>query len=55
MYGTFVNSMNEMKRIAYRKDHISHLDHLAEYKIRSAEMRAEKKRQREDYSYFYLV
>jgi hypothetical protein len=33
MYGTFVNSMNETKRIAYTKDHISYLDHLAEYKI----------------------
>jgi hypothetical protein len=55
MYGTFVNSMNEMKRIAYTNDHISYLDHLAEYKILSAEMRAEKKRQREDSSYFYLV
>jgi hypothetical protein len=31
MYGKFVNLMNEMKSIAYTKDHISYLNHLAEY------------------------
>jgi hypothetical protein len=33
MYGTFVNSMNEMKRIAYTKDHISYLDHWLNIKF----------------------
>jgi hypothetical protein len=30
MHGTFVNSINEMKRIACTKDHTSYLDHLSE-------------------------
>ena len=31
MHGTFVNSTNEMKRIARTKDRVSCLDHLAEH------------------------